>query len=524
MKKYTTLYKVGLLVIVLLISNQYSFSQNWVVNYQKISNTQGNFGNNLSAGDSFGHSLDSIGDINGDGVTDIIVTAYGDDQVATDMGALYVLKLNSNGTVLSSTKISKNIGGFTGNIQSGDIFGSGFAALGDYNNDGFYDVAVGAEYDDDGGIWNGAIYLLNLDTNGNVLSNQKISATSGGFTGSLSGTCAFGCDIANIGDLNGDGIIDLAVGSRRDNDGGTRRGAIWILFMNANGTVNHQTKISDTQGNFSGILNDDDFFGVSVEYLGDFNNDGYVELAVGSHFDDDGGAEKGAIYILSLDTGGYVVNYSKISDTYGNFSGVLNSGDKFGISIAKIGDLDNDGVIDIAVGAYRDDTAAVDAGAFYILYLNTNGTVKNYIKISEGLDGFNGDLDAGDLFGMALSSIGKVGDLFTLLVGTRLDDDGATNAGAAYLLFLRGDISSDINNLVLSNDIVYNNPAQDVFYLKSTSNFYSFTLYDMSGKLVKKTPISNNELQLNVSDLAKGMYIGVVEGKDSKKSIKLLIE
>ncbi len=518
-------FYLGLLAFSLLvIFSQQSTAQNWVVNYQKISNTSGGLGYILNQGDAFGHALDSIGDLDGDGVTDVIFSAFGDDQMGTDIGAIYVAFMNANGTIKSTKKITKNTNGFTGNIESGDIFGSGLAALGDINNDGYYEVAVAAEYDDDGGQWNGAIYILSLDTTGTVLSTQKISALSGGFTGTLTGTPAFGTDIANIGDLNGDGITDLAVGSRRDNDGGTRRGAVWILFMNANGTVNHQSKISDTQGGFNAILNDDDFFGVSVEYLGDYNNDGYIELAVGCHFDDDGGNNKGSIYILSLDTNGSVVSYSKISDTFGAFSGVLNDGDKFGISIAKIGDLDNDGVIDISVGAYSDNTSGTNSGAIYILYLYANGTVKSYIKITEGLDGFNGDLDPGDLFGMAVSSIGKMNGYFTLLVGTRWDDDGATDAGAAYLLFLRGEISDNINNLLLSNDIVYNNPVQEMFYLKSTSNLNSFTLYDMNGKLVKKTAISNNELQLNVSDLAKGMYIGVIEGKDSKKSIKLLIE
>jgi len=515
---------LGFVVFVLILNITSVSSQNWVVNYQKISSTEGNLGVNLSAGDSFGHALDSIGDINGDGVTDAIVTAFGDDQMGANMGALYVLKMNSNGTVKSYTKITKNLNGFTGNIESGDIFGSGFAAIGDYNNDGFYDVAVGAEYDDDGGSWNGAIYLLSLDTSGNVLSNQKISATSGGFTGVLTGSPAFGNDIANIGDLNGDGITDLAVGSRRDNDGGSKNGAVWILFMNADGTVNHQSKISSLQGSFTANLDIDDYFGVSVEYLGDYNNDGYIELAVGSHFDDDGGTNKGCIYILSIDTSGSVVSYSKISDLYGGFSGVLNSGDKFGVAIAKIGDLDNDGVVDIAVGAYRDNTAGYDAGAFYILYLNSNGTVKSHVKITENLDGFNGDLDSDDLFGVALSSVGMYNGYFTLMVGARLDDDGASDAGAAYMLFLRGQVTDDINNIILTKEFIYNNPVQDVLFLRTEVDNSIFYLYDAGGKLIKQITLYDGNLNMDVSNLPKGFYVGVIESKDFKKSIKLIIE
>jgi hypothetical protein len=71
------------------------------------------------------------------------------------------------------------------------------------------------------------------------------------------------------------------------------------------------------------------------------------------------------------------LNYQKISATSGNFSNVLSAGDKFGVSITKIGDLDNDGVTDIAVGAYGDNTVGNQAGAFYILYLNSNFNVSH---------------------------------------------------------------------------------------------------------------------------------------------------
>ncbi len=523
MKSFSTI--VLLISLTVLVGTGIIKAQiNPIVKYQKISNTQGNFGNNLSANDVFGNSSDSIGDINGDGVTDIVVSAYGDDEKGTDMGAIYIMRLAADGSVKSYTKITKNKNGFTGNIESGDIFGSGFAALGDINNDGYYDIAVGAEYDDDGGSWNGAIYLLSLDTSGMVLNTQKISALSGGFTGILSGSPAFGCDIANIGDLNGDGVNDLAVGSRRDNDGGTRHGAVWILFMNANGTVHHQTKISDIYGNFTATLDDDDFFGVTVEYLGDINNDGHIELAVGSHYDDDGGANKGAIYILSLDTGGTVLNYQKISDTYGNFSGVLSAGDKFGVSITKIGDLNNDSVVDIAVGAYGDDTAGTDAGAFYILYLNSNGTVKYHLKVTQGLNNFNANLDPGDLFGVSVSSIGKYGDMYALLVGARKDDDGATNAGAVYVLSIEGDIYNSISSLVLEDDFAYNNPVQNQLYIRHSRSELNLSIYDMRGKLLKKTKITGGSGVIDLSAFSSGLYIGVLEQGDYRKSFKIIKE
>ena len=65
-----------------------------------------------------------------------------------------------------------------------------------------------------------------------VLSEQKISDTMGGLGGVLTNGDEFGHAADSLGDLDGDGIVDLAVGARNDNDGGTDRGAVWILFMN----------------------------------------------------------------------------------------------------------------------------------------------------------------------------------------------------------------------------------------------------------------------------------------------------
>ncbi len=96
---------------------------------------------------------------------------------------------------------------------------------------------------------------------GTVLSHQKISDTQGGFTGELEDVNRFGNSVASLGDLDGDGVGDLAVGAYIDGDGGTERGAVWVLFLNPDGTVKSHQKISDTQGTFTGSLDDLDWFG-----------------------------------------------------------------------------------------------------------------------------------------------------------------------------------------------------------------------------------------------------------------------
>lgn len=81
----------------------------------------------------------------------------------------------------------------------------------------------------------------------------------------------FAESIASISDLDRDGVPDIAVGAICDDDGGTNRGAVWILLLHVNGTVKRHQKISDTAGGFSGQLDNEDYFGVSIASLSDID-------------------------------------------------------------------------------------------------------------------------------------------------------------------------------------------------------------------------------------------------------------
>jgi len=106
--------------------------------------------------------------------------------------------------------------------------------------------------------------------------------------------------VDGMGDLDNDAIPDLVVGADSDDDGGTDRGALYILFLNSDGTVKLFQKISDTEGGFEGILDDGDDFGHRVLRLDDYNGDGVDDLFVGAFRDDDGGNNRGATWILFL--------------------------------------------------------------------------------------------------------------------------------------------------------------------------------------------------------------------------------
>lgn len=417
-----------------------------VIVESEINDVTAGFAGVLANADFFGSASASLGDLDGDGVPDLAVGTPGSDDGGVGRGAVWVLFLNADGTVKREQKISDTAGGFTGTLDDQDQFGQSLANLGDLDGDGVTDLAVGAQLDDDGGFQRGAFYVLFLDTDGTVKSQQKVSDTAGGFGGTLDDEDSFGIALANLGDVDGDGVADMAVGAHQDDDGGAGRGSVWVLFMNTDGTVKSHQKISATSGGFAGTLDDGDLFGVSVAGLSDRNGDGVSELAVGADQDDDGGLERGAVWVLFLNPDGTVFREQKISATSGGFLGSLVDGDLFGRSVTDMTDLNGDGFGDIVVGASQDDDGGSARGAAWVIFLNPDGTVSGEQKISDLAGGFVGVLNNGDRFG---SSIARAGDINAdgvedLAIGAIFDQGGGVLRGATWTVFLDGAVCGDL--------------------------------------------------------------------------------
>jgi hypothetical protein len=168
------------------------------------------------------------------------------------------------------------------------------------------------------------VYVIGLQTNGNVKSAQKISMLYGNFDSfyTLNYDSGLGYSVAALGDVEGDGVIDLAAGTFYDHDEGGESGSAFILFLQTEGIVKSAQKISNLYGNFDTFYTLGLFywFGQSVAALGDINGDGMEDLAVGATGDNDGGPGEGSVFLLCLQSDGSVGNANKLSALYGNLN------------------------------------------------------------------------------------------------------------------------------------------------------------------------------------------------------------
>ena len=261
----------------------------------------------------------------------------------------------------------------------------------------------------------------------------------------------FGDSVANIGDLDLDGVNDLAVGSKRDHGGGPDRGAVYIFFMNTDGSVKSTAKIDDTTPN-GPTLSNIDRFGDSIANMGDLNGDGINDLAVGAVNDDtnshnkSGGANwnAGAVHILFLNRDGSLARATAVINDFTTNGPVLAEADAFGMGVANIGDLDGNGYDDLAASAMLDDNqfATGNRGAVHILFMDENGGLAKATEIIDGTTTNGPTLGNGYWFGGSVANIGDFdgNGVDDLAVGANLSLGGGSVAtGAVYILFMDED-------------------------------------------------------------------------------------
>jgi Ca2+-binding RTX toxin-like protein len=254
----------------------------------------------VAIGDQSGQSVASAGDVNGDGLADLIVGARGAGGFS---GASYVVFGRATGFAANVNLSSLNgANGFKLSGVAGDFSGSSVASAGDVNGDGFADLIIGAYHADAHGSLSGRSYVVFGKAAG-FGPNVNLATLNGVNGFKLSGVAAgdqSGDSVASAGDVNGDGFADLIVSGHGADPHGNGSGASYVVFGRASG-FGANLDLSTLNGVNGFRLNGvaaGDLSGSTVASAGDVNSDGFSDLIVGAQGADPHGSFSGASYVV----------------------------------------------------------------------------------------------------------------------------------------------------------------------------------------------------------------------------------
>ena len=362
-----------------------------------------------AAGSGFASAL-AAGDFDGDGFDDLALGA----PLSETFGAVVVVRGRISGLSAEGAKTwRQGENGIEGNREEDDLFGFALAAA-DFDNDGFYDLAVGAPGEDDR---HGIVHVLYGTSSG--LTSARSQAWRQGHNGirdSAEDGDLFGFSLT-AADFDNDGYADLAAGAPGEDD---RRGAVAVLYGSPRGLTSDRDEYwREGRDGLRGTGERDDSFGFELA-SGDFNADGYADLVTGVPGENDG---RGTVNLILGSASGLTSsgNVRRQQDEDG-VPDVDEDGDRFGSSLAA-GDFDGDGFDDLAVGSPDEDDAR---GLIIVIPGSGQGLPgfgsRAWREGENGLPGdgreprnrFGGELAAGDydrdgFEDLAFSSVGESG-------------------------------------------------------------------------------------------------------------------
>lgn len=376
----------------------------------------------------------TTGDINGDGYADAMIGVVGDDTVDRDAGAAYIYHGGPSPEVQPDIIL-------TGEHRL-DGFGNSVAKAGDIDGDGYVDLLVGAYLFDRDADQNDNVGRAYLFWGGPNMSTQPGLVLTGEQENGY-----FGVSVAGVGDVNGDGYPDVAVGAYRAAvtaacGGGTARlpavGRVDVFFggprltMDAKADVVLTGETTASPGDPASACRQGDEFGGRLAGVGDANGDGYDDILVGARgfdlntdpSDPSVGQDAGRAYLFY--GGPWLVGMgADQADVV--FTGTATA-DEFGATVAGVGDTNGDGFADLVVGAPLRDGTAPDSGSAYWYFGGSGLSSTSSPVLLEGVA-------AEDNFGFSVASAGDVNhDGFAdIIVGAFLAGPSDNGSATLYL-------------------------------------------------------------------------------------------
>jgi len=353
-----------------------SDQQNATLDLASLDGSNGFAINGENALDQFGWSVGPAGDLNGDGIDDVVIGAVGADSNGDYSGRAYVIFGSNSGFThpfeLANLK-SKN--GFIINGESAsDQAGASVGVAGDVNGDGLDDLFVGAFGASPNDGDSGRAYVL-FGSQTPFPAVLELSSLNGanGFT--INGEAEFdrlGQSVSAAGDFNGDGTDDLIVGARLADPNGGSSGRAYVVFGN-DSFPSSPIEMSDLNGQNGLILNGEaqgDSAGGAVGLAGDFNHDGIDDIIIGAKFADPNGDRSGRSYLV-FGTNNLSGNPLELSGLDGSNGLIINGvagEDRSGSAVSSAGDINGDGAVDLLIGASEADGSGIYSGRSYVIF------------------------------------------------------------------------------------------------------------------------------------------------------------
>ncbi len=437
-------------------------------------------------------------DYNGDLIDDLVVGSPGENigvppftfpiEDAGQINAIY-----GTTSFLSSTgnqAFDMRDIGVTGSPRDFDNFGAALAS-GDFNGDGYSDLAIGAPHPDEiqtpfGGrvsIFYGDAGGLDRDAD-QIFSQDTDNMLDVGEFGDQFGFCLA------AGDFNADAKTDLAIAvpfERVGGEAGVDHGAVAVLYGSPSGlsTINNQLWSQSSPG-IADNLESGDRFGHGLA-TGDFNGDFVSDLAIGAPFEDNGQTpDEGTVHVIfgQASVGLTATGSRQLQRRTKIVAGLPDStGYQFGSALAA-GDTNGDGFDDLAVGLPGDDTSgAIDSGSVMLFIGSATGAFTRFATvIHEDLSGIQGVAEAGDRFGETLT-IGKLGaDAFEdLVIGAPGDRVGSQDGAGSVHVFMSKFFGVDLGDqMVLTQSFIQSGApeAGDAFGASLSNGDYNGDGFD----------------------------------------------
>ena len=377
------------------------------------------------ASDQLGRSVERGGDVDGDGIEEILISAHWNDSAGSASGQAYLITAGDLGAIGTASDATYT---FTGE-DTYHVFSWYQDPAGDVDGDGLGDLIFGAGYYDG---YTGKAYVFLASS---LVAGTDHSASDADYyiVGEMEDSF-LGAGVAGAGDVDADGYDDFIVAAPETNDVATTivgPGHVY-LFLGANLTSTSQLLPSNADATFVGH---DDGAGLGWAMThGDFDADGASDLALGAYLADDGATDAGAIYVFLSEDVGSMGTYSTSAASLAVTG--ASAGDRLGsfTDFASTADIDLDGASDLLTGAYLDDTAGSQAGRAGLFLASTLlGATTHSLADADSL--FLGS--AADDYAGFCNAAGDVnGDgLPDVLVSAHGGDGSATNSGQVHLLF-----------------------------------------------------------------------------------------